>query len=36
MCTILLPIKPEYVAKIINGSKIYEYRKKQCKSTVKK
>ncbi len=28
MCTILLPIKPEYVDRIIDQSKLYEYRKK--------
>ena len=31
MCTILLPIKPEYVDRIIDQSKLYEYRKKRCK-----
>lgn len=28
MCTILLPIKPEYANKIIAQTKLYEYRKK--------
>ena len=36
MCTILLPIKPEYVDKIIGQSKLYEYRKKGCKQKVEK
>ena len=36
MCTILLPIKPEYVGKIIDQSKLYEYRKKRCKQKVDK
>ena len=31
MCTILLPIKPEYAKKIVNKTKIYEYRKTKCK-----
>ena len=30
MCTILLPIKPEYAKKIVNKTKIYEYRKSKC------
>lgn len=34
MCTILLPIKPEYVEKIINQSKRYEYRRKIGKKKV--
>lgn len=36
MCTILLPIKPEYVEKIINESKKYEYRRKIGKKNVDK
>ncbi len=36
MCTILLPIKPEYVKKIVNKTKIYEYRKSKCKKNVDK
>ena len=36
MCTILLPIKPEYVDRIIDQSKLYEYRKKRCKQKVDK
>lgn len=36
MCTILLPIKPEYVEKIINKSKRYEYRRKIGKKEVDK
>ena len=36
MCTILLPIKPEYSNKIIEETKLYEYRKKRCKRKVNK
>ena len=36
MCTILLPIKPEYVNKIIEKTKLYEYRKNKCKKKVDK
>ena len=36
MCTILLPIKPEYVDKILNKAKLYEYRKKISKKNVDK
>lgn len=36
MCTILLPIKPEYANKIIAQTKLYEYRKKICKRDVDK
>ena len=36
MSTILLPIKPEYVEKIINKTKLYEYRKKQPKRKIDK
>ena len=36
MCTILLPIKPEYTKKIVNKTKIYEYRKSKCKKNVDK
>lgn len=36
MCTILLPIKPEYAKKIINKTKLYEYRKSKCKKNVDK
>ena len=32
MSTILMSIKPEYVNKIFNGSKKYEYRKIKCKN----
>ena len=27
MCTILLPIKPEYANRIVDKTKLYEYRK---------
>ena len=36
MCTILLPIKPEYAKKIVNKTKIYEYLKSKCKKNVDK
>lgn len=36
MCTILLPIKPEYANKIVNQTKLYEYRKNICKRSVDK
>lgn len=36
MCAILLPIKPEYVNKILNQTKLYEYRKNKCKKKVNK
>lgn len=36
MCTILLPIKPEYANGIINKTKLYEYRKRICKRKVDK
>jgi Uncharacterized conserved protein len=32
--TILLPIRPEYVRKILAGSKKYEFRKRQAKSKI--
>lgn len=34
MCTILLPIKPEYANKIVKQTKLYEYRKTICKKEV--
>lgn len=36
MRTILLSIKPEYVEKIFDGIKKYEYRKTKCKEKVEK
>ncbi len=36
MCTILLPIKPEYANKIIKRTKLYEYRKTVCKRKIDK
>lgn len=36
MCTILLPIKPEYVNKIIEQTKLYEYRRVKCKKEINK
>lgn len=36
MCTILLPIKPEYANKIIEKTKLYEYRKTKCKKEINK
>lgn len=34
MCTILLPIHPNHVKNILNGTKQYEYRKRICKKPV--
>lgn len=34
MCTVLLPIKPEYANKIVNQTKLYEYRKIKCKKNI--
>ena len=34
MCKIVLPIKPEYVERIIAGEKTYEYRKIACKKEI--
>lgn len=36
MSTVLMSIKPEYVEKIFNGTKKYEYRKKRCKKNIDK
>lgn len=36
MCQMLLSINPQYVASIIKGSKLYEYRKFRCRSDVDK
>ena len=36
MRAILLSIKPEYVEKIFDGTKKYEYRKTKCKEKVGK
>lgn len=36
MCSILLPIKPNYVEQILLGKKKFEYRKKLCKKEIKK
>lgn len=36
MSTILMSIKPEYVEKLFNGTKKYEYRKKKCKKSIDK
>lgn len=36
MCTILLPIKPEYANKIVDQTKLYEYRKNVCKRDIDK
>lgn len=33
MCKILISVKPEYVEKILTGSKKYEYRKVKAKKT---
>lgn len=34
MCRMLLSINPEYVQSILNGTKIYEYRKFRCREDV--
>lgn len=36
MSTMLLSIKPEYVKAILDGKKEYEFRKRRCKTGVKK
>lgn len=36
MCQMLLSINPEYVASIIQGNKLYEYRKVRCRDDVDK
>ena len=36
MCTILLPIKPEYANKIIQQTKLYEYRRRIGKRKIDK
>lgn len=36
MCSILLSINPEHVENIMNGNKLYEFRKKACKRQVDK
>ena len=36
MCSILLSINPSHVENIMNGKKIYEFRKKACKRHVDK
>ncbi len=36
MSTILLSIKPEHVENILNGKKIYEFRKIVCKEEINK
>lgn len=36
MSTMLLSIKPEYAQRIIDGSKIYEFRTKQCRKDITK
>ena len=33
MCKVLMPIKPEYAIKILEGSKTFEYRKNKFKRT---
>lgn len=36
MCAILLSINPQYVEKILNGTKRYEFRKNACRRHVDK
>ena len=36
MTSIILPIKPQYVNRILDGSKKFEFRKRKCKQEIKK
>lgn len=36
MCQMLLSINPEYVSSILDGTKLYEYRKFRCRDDVDK
>ena len=36
MCQMLLSINPEYVESILNGTKLYEYRKFRCRDDIDK
>ena len=36
MCKMLLSINPEYVESIIQGDKLFEYRKFRCRDDVDK
>lgn len=36
MCQMLLSINPEYVESILNGTKLYEYRKFKCRDDIDK
>lgn len=36
MCQMLLSINPQYVASILQGKKVYEYRKFRCRDDVDK
>lgn len=36
MCKMLLSINPEYVKSILEGEKVYEYRKFRCREDVNK
>lgn len=36
MCRMLLSINPEYVERILNGEKLFEYRKRKCRDDVDK
>lgn len=36
MCQMLLSINPQYVASILSGEKLYEYRKFRCRDDVEK
>ena len=36
MCQMLLSINPEYVESILQGKKLYEYRKFRCREDVDK
>ena len=34
MTSVILPIKPQYVSRILNGSKKFEFRKRKCKQEI--
>ena len=36
MCQMLLSINPEFVERILNGTKLFEYRKFRCREDVDK
>lgn len=36
MCNILMSIQPQFVTEIMNGNKLYEYRKVKCRQSINK